>query len=159
MNLSIGAALALLLVGISEAFEGRRVTPSEAMDFLASPEGNGLWLWSGVAILGAASIFVSLSRGGIIAMLLSLAFTTVVLTTRRSLRGRGQLMALIAVAAFACVLYIGFDAVYERLASLAELDKAQGGSLADPPGYRPGLDAVPLAGDRTGDPRHGLSHV
>ncbi len=29
--------------------------------------------------------------------------------------------------AFACILYIGFDAVYDRMATLSDLDKAQGG--------------------------------
>ena len=60
-------------------------------------------------------------------MLAALAFTTLMMVTKRSLWGRAQLMALITLAAFACVLYIGFDAVYERIATLRALDRAEGG--------------------------------
>jgi len=127
MNLSIGAGLALLMVQISEAFHGRPISPSEVTDYLGSPVGRRLWAWGGICVLGAASIFVCLSRGGIIGMLAALAFTTLMMVTKRSLWGRAQLMALITLAAFACVLYIGFDAVYERMATLRALDRAEGG--------------------------------
>jgi len=127
MNLSIGAALALLLVQVSETFDRRWTTAAQVLDYITSPQAKRIWLWSGAAVLGAASIFVCLSRGGIIAMLIAFSFSMVLLAIRRPAQGRGKLMAFIAVAAFACVLYIGFDAVYERLASLDDLNKAQGG--------------------------------
>ncbi|MFZ2148057.1 MAG: O-antigen ligase family protein, partial [Sedimentisphaerales bacterium] len=39
------------------------------------------------------------------------------------------IMVVMALIAFTCVLYIGFDAVYERLASLRDFDKAGGSRL------------------------------
>jgi len=51
------------------------------------------------------------------------------LTSRQSLKGRGWIMVAMALAAFTCVLYIGFDAVYDRLASLGDFHKAESGRL------------------------------
>ena len=60
-------------------------------------------------------------------MLIAGGFTTLILTSRRSLKGRGWIIALMALCAFVCILYIGFDAVYDRLATLRDLHDAQAG--------------------------------
>lgn len=127
MNLSIGAALGLILVKIHEAFTGRKVTPPDVFEFISSPAAKMTWFLTGVAVIGAATIFVSLTRGGMVAMLIAGAFTTLVLSSRGSVKGRGWAMVLMALGAFICVLYIGFDAVYDRLATLRELHEAQSG--------------------------------
>jgi tetratricopeptide (TPR) repeat protein len=127
MNLSIGAALGLILVKIHEAFTRRKVTPPVVFEFISSPAAKMTWFLTGVAVIGAATIFVSLTRGGMVAMLIAGAFTTLVLSSRGSVRGRGWAMVLMALGAFICVLYIGFDAVYDRLATLRELHEAQSG--------------------------------
>lgn len=127
MNLSIGAALGLVLVKIHEAFTGRKVTPPVVFEFISSPAAKMTWFLTGVAVIGAATIFVSLTRGGMVAMLIAGAFTTLVLSSRSSVRGRGWAMVLMALGAFICVLYIGFDAVYDRLATLRDLHEAQSG--------------------------------
>ncbi len=127
MNLSIGACLALLLVRLHEAFAGKKITPPAVFEYFSSPAVKLLWLLVAIIILGTATIFVSLSRGGMVSMLIAGGFTTLILTSRRSLKGRGWIIAIMALCAFACVLYIGFDAVYDRLATLRELHEVEGG--------------------------------
>jgi O-antigen ligase len=126
MNLSIGAALGLIMVKLHEAFTGTKVTPASVLEYLSSPSAKAIWFLVALIILGAASVFVSLTRGGMISMLVAAGFTTLALSSRRSLRGRGWIMVLMALGAFICVLYIGFDAVYDRLATLRALHQYTG---------------------------------
>jgi tetratricopeptide (TPR) repeat protein len=127
MNLSIGAAVARLLIGTCEFLGSRTVESAEVMDFLGSREARPIWGLLAVIVLGVAAIFVSLSRGGIVSLLLAAAFTTCLINFGSSQKGRAKVIVLVVLAAFACILYIGFDAVYDRMATLSELDKAQGG--------------------------------
>ena len=127
MNLSIGAALGLIVIKLHEAFRGKRITPPLVFEYLSSPAARVIWLLLAIVIIGVATVFVSLSRGGVVSMLIAAGFTTLVLTSRRSLKGSSWIMALVALGAFICVLYIGFDAVYDRLATLRELHEAEGG--------------------------------
>ncbi|NQT00582.1 MAG: O-antigen ligase family protein [Planctomycetes bacterium] len=127
MNLSIGAALGLILVKVHETFTGKKVTPPVVFEYLSSPAAKLMWFLLAMIIIGAATIFVSLTRGGMVSMLIAAGFTTLVLSSRQSLKGRGWIMALMALGAFICVLYIGFDAVYDRLATLRNLQDAGSG--------------------------------
>jgi len=129
MNLSIGAALSLLCVKLHEAFAGRRFTPAGIVEFLASKVAKSLWLLVIVMGLCVAAVFISLTRGGMISMLAAIIFTTVLFTSRRSLRSHGWIMAVMALIAFTCILYVGFDAVYDRLASLRDLERVEGGRM------------------------------
>jgi len=126
MNLSIGAALGLIMVKLHEAFTGRKVTPPVVAEYLSSPQARIIWILIFTLILGVSTLFVSLTRGGMISMLIAGAFTTLVISSRQPLKGRGWVMALMALGAFICVLYIGFDAVYDRLATLRELHEYHG---------------------------------
>jgi O-antigen ligase len=126
MNLSIGAALGLIMVKIHEAFTGSKATPTFIVDHLSSPASRMIWLLVAMIIIGVATVFVSLTRGGMISMLIAAGFTTVILSSRRSLRGHSWITVLMALGAFLCVLYVGFDAVYDRLGSLREFNQYQG---------------------------------
>ena len=127
MNLSVGAALGLIFVKIHETFTRKKITAAVVFEYLGSPIAKPIWLLFAMIILGAATIFVSLTRGGMVSMFIAAGFVTLVLSSRRSMKGRGWIMALVALGAFICVLYIGFDAVYDRLASLRDLRQAQSG--------------------------------
>ena len=129
MNLSIGGALALLMVKLREAFADRSKRAPEIFEYLSSGSAKPLWLLIGVMGLGAAAVFVSLTRGGMVSMLIAISFTTLLAASRRSFRSHGWIMVVAALIAFVCVLYIGFDAVYERLASIRDFDKAEAGRL------------------------------
>ena len=89
MNLSIGAALALLLVLVCEAFSQRKVTAAEALEYLRSREGLYVKLLAATIVVGAAAVFLSLTRGGMVSLLAAAVLTTVALCSRRSLRSRG----------------------------------------------------------------------
>ncbi len=127
MNLSVGGTLALMLVKVRQAFAGRRLTPAAVAEYLGSAEGKRVWGFCAVIVAGMATIFASLSRGGVISMMIAGAFTVLIISSRRTLRGPGWAMAVLALAAFICVLYTGFDAVCDRLATLRELHDAEGG--------------------------------
>ncbi len=127
MNLSIGAALALLFVKIHQGFLSGTVTLQNAADYLASRQARLIWGLVAMLIVGLGTVFLSLSRGGVISMLVAATFTTLVLSTTKALRGAGWIIALLALGAFVCVLYLGFDAVYDRLGTLSDLEQAQGG--------------------------------
>ncbi|MCP4263603.1 MAG: hypothetical protein GY774_39765 [Planctomycetes bacterium] len=127
MNLSIGAAIGLIMVKVHRAFTGKKITPLLVFEYLGSPAAMLMWFLVVMIIIGMATVFISLTRGGMVSMFIAAGFTTLTLSSQRSLKGRGWIMALIALGAFVCVLYIGFDAVYDRLASLRELHQAQGG--------------------------------
>ncbi len=127
MNLSIGATLGLVLVSIYEVFAGRKVTTAMVFEYFSSPDSKLIWFLLAMIVLGAATVFISLTRGGMISMLIAAGFITLVLSSRQSMKSRGWIIVLMALAAFICVLYMGFDAVYDRLASLRELHQAEGG--------------------------------
>jgi tetratricopeptide (TPR) repeat protein len=127
MNLSIGATFALVMVRLHEAFAEKKVTPSLAADYFGSSQAKVIWVLVVMIILGATAVFTSLTRGGMVSMFIAAAFTTLILSSRKSLKGRGWIMALLTLGAFICVLYMGFDAVYDRLATLGKLHETQGG--------------------------------
>ncbi len=129
MNLSIGAAIGLLFVLLHEFFTGRKFSSELIAEYFDSENGKRSWFLLLMIVAGTASIMVSLTRGGMVSLLVAGAFTILLITTRQSIRSRGWLMVVMALGAFICVLYIGFDAVYDRLATLRELQDAQGGRL------------------------------
>jgi O-antigen ligase len=127
MSLSMGAALAVILVKVHEVFQGGRTTPAAVAEYLSSSQGGLVWGLSAMIVLGAATIFLSLSCGGMISLMVAGVFTTLVLSFTKSVRGPGWLMAMMALGALIGVLYCGFDGVYERLGALRGLNRAGGG--------------------------------
>ncbi len=127
MNLSMGAALGLLFVCLHEAFSGRHIMPVHIAQYLSSPAGRIVKVLLAMIVLGAATVFISLTRGGMVSMLIAASFTVMMLAWRHSLKGPGWILVVLALGAFVCVLWIGFDQVYDRLATLREFDEAEGG--------------------------------
>ncbi len=128
-NLSIGAAIGLLCVKLHEALAGKKSTPAGVVEYLSSGSARSFWLLLAMMGLCMAAVFISLTRGGVVSMLFAMAFTTLLFTSRRSLRNHAWIMIVMALIAFIVVLYIGFDAVYDRLATFRDLDKAESGRL------------------------------
>ena len=120
MNLSLGAAIGLLLVRISGDFSGKKINLAEVFEYLSGRTAKEFWILAGIIITGSATIFMSLSRGGMISMLVALFFTILLLSSRPRFRKHGRLTATLAIIAFASVIYTSFDSVYERLGSLRE---------------------------------------
>ncbi|NQV35982.1 MAG: O-antigen ligase family protein, partial [Phycisphaeraceae bacterium] len=122
MNLSIGATLGYLCVILYEDFLRRRVTLSMLTQYITLPSTRRLWGLIGIMSLGAVTVFVSLTRGGMVSVIAATTFTTILLVRRQSLRGLGWIMVVMALVTFAGLLYAGFDAVVDRFGSLSELD-------------------------------------
>ena len=120
MNLSIGAALAWVYVSLHEYFAERKLEPSVVYDYLGSRAAKFFWLFVIIVTVGIATIFISLSRGGMVSLLIASVFMTLFLVSRPSLKGRGWIMVIIALGAFACILLVGFDAVYDRYGDLSD---------------------------------------
>ncbi|MBN1972135.1 MAG: O-antigen ligase family protein [Sedimentisphaerales bacterium] len=127
MNLSIGAALGLIFVGIHESFQRKKVTAEAIYDYLSSNSAKSMWFLLVMITIGAATVFVSLTRGGMVSMFIAAVCTTLALSSRHNMKSGGWIIVLISLFAFVCVLYIGFDAVYDRLSSLRNLHEAQAG--------------------------------
>ncbi|NQT03860.1 MAG: hypothetical protein HQ580_17675, partial [Planctomycetes bacterium] len=104
MSLSIGAAFGYLCVKLHEDFIGRKITLTVLANYFNLPSARPLWLLIGIMSLGAATVFFSLTRGGMISVFAAVAFTTLLLARRQSLKGYGWIMVVMALATFACVL-------------------------------------------------------
>lgn len=118
MNLSIGAAIAWVCVKVAKDMQGKAVTVPVTIEYISSPKSKPVWLVLVLIILGIATIFLCLSRGGMLSVLAAACLTALVICSRKSMQGSGWIMALIAFAAFVCILTIGFDSVYDRFSSL-----------------------------------------
>ena len=78
MNLSVGAAMSLILIRIRELSMDVQQDFS-ILGFLRSPEAKSLLLPILTVVLGATAVFISLSRGGIISLLLAGSFITLLM--------------------------------------------------------------------------------
>ena len=129
MNLSIGAALGLLVVELRQASPvSGTLSQSAPVRRIFNPPRRLCLLLVGIA-LAAATVFLSLTRGGVISMLIAGGFTALLLCTRRSMRGHAWIIIVVILVGLPCVLYAGFDAVYDRLASLHDLRSVEAGRL------------------------------
>ncbi|PKL49160.1 MAG: hypothetical protein CVV39_03340 [Planctomycetes bacterium HGW-Planctomycetes-1] len=125
MNLSIGAAAALLLLKLQEDFKNRHTTAANIFEYFDSSQARGLWALAAMISISAAAVFASLTRSGMASMLMAMCVIVLLLAMRKSLRQHGWLVFVIALCAFVCLLYTGFDAVYERFATFSSLDSYQ----------------------------------
>lgn len=116
MNLSIGAALALLLVHAHETrHQSNRRRGSDPRRFL--------WPLIGVISIGAAAIVLTMSRVGAIALLIAGALTGAALSLKRFTSVWGWVLVGASLITFAIVLYVGFDRVYDRIATLSNFEE------------------------------------
>ncbi len=125
MNLSIGAAIALAMLILHREFNKRKTAAAAVFEYFDSSRAKELWLLVAMISMSAAAVFASLTRGGMLSMLIAMSITVLMLSARRTLRQHGWIVVLAALAALVCLLYTGFDTVYERLATLGALDGYQ----------------------------------
>ena len=127
MNLCIGAAIALVCVKLREDFSDKHLSGTVIIEYFGGAKAKLLWLLCAMVAIGVASVFASLTRGGMLSMLVAAGFTGFMLSRRKSLNGSGWIMVVMALIAFSCVLYVGFDAAYDRLATLRDFHEAECG--------------------------------
>ncbi|HEX2474837.1 MAG TPA: O-antigen ligase family protein, partial [Lacipirellulaceae bacterium] len=119
MNLSLGAGIALFLIELHQ--EHRR-------DVRGATWRNSLaqlnWEKYGPLLAGiglcAISVLTSMSRNGAISLFIAAAVIGAALYRRGSLSWRGWMLGAIPLAVLATLLVVGFDVVYERLATLTD---------------------------------------
>ena len=129
MNLSMGAALALLLVKSRESLPGRKLSFSNLSARLADPEFRFVGWLAGVLVVGVVTIFLSMSRGGMISLMIALVLTLLSLSRRRGLRAHVWFIAAIGLLGGLSLLYLGFDKVSDRLATIHNMPDASGGRV------------------------------
>ena len=123
MNLSLGAGLALLLIRMRE--QSQYVAPSLGLRMtLQQCWEMHRWYLAGI-ILCALAVCTSMSRNGVISLILAAAVTGIALYRRGTFGWQGWIVGALPVALFAVLLVFGFDLVYERLATLHHADSFQ----------------------------------
>jgi tetratricopeptide (TPR) repeat protein len=125
MNLSLGAGIALLLIQLHD--ERRHTVQAAAWRASLSRlnwEKHGPIL-AGI-VLCAVAVLTSMSRSGAISLFTATAVIGAALYRRGSLNWRGWLLGAVPLAVLAVLLVVGFDAVYERLATLKDIRAYQG---------------------------------
>lgn len=116
MNLTMGASCGLLLMTLDERNQARRASPGRR---IARRQAGAWRLWLlGLSILaGAATICLSLTRGGMLSLLVSGGITGIRLAMRRGRkRGNGAGMMIGGIIALLSLVYFGFDTVYNHIA-------------------------------------------
>ncbi len=127
MNLSLGAAIALLLVvlqeasttdlGIADLFRSRAGAAARRSAVLAS-----------IIVVSAISVVVSFSRGGIISMVIAALAAAIILTSARKAGNFGWVLGGIGMVVLCLVLYFGFDTIANHF--LAASDREHFGGRA-----------------------------
>ncbi len=123
INLCTGAALGLLL----HTLRRDDIVPEKGSPVSRKPKAGWqmrelknwrAWPPLAVAILGCVTLFLSLSRGGMLSLMVAACLTVLMLGRRRGMKGAAWVLALLLLSAFTCLLYFGFDMICDRLATL-----------------------------------------
>jgi O-antigen ligase/tetratricopeptide (TPR) repeat protein len=110
MNLSMGGAAALLLVHIEAARRRGRSMMWATVK----------WSWLiGIVLIGAATILISLSRGGFVSMLVAAGISIIIILLRRRIL-LGAITIAVLAAASIVAWHFASPAVSQRIASIGE---------------------------------------
>jgi len=126
-NMSIGAALGLLLVYLVRAETSSSGSPRFAWAHMESMDRAIVKSLVLAILLGAIAIFLSGSRGGMFSMVAAFLVTGVLVALRRRRSGLAWVVTVLCLGIFATLLYVGFERACERVASIRDLQKAAGG--------------------------------
>jgi O-antigen ligase/tetratricopeptide (TPR) repeat protein len=122
MNLSIGAALAMMLIHLGEAPRAHR--RAGAASFI--PVSGLVRIYALAIALMAVTVFMSGSRGAMVSLAIAGAITLAVMSTQRGLRRDAWLLGGVALAAGIGVLAFRFEQTYQRIASMSDFDTLNG---------------------------------
>jgi hypothetical protein len=130
VNLGIGAAGALLLIQLDEVLLGKKLR-ARFGDLLRHQD---LWVARFAALfilLAVPAIGFSQTRGGMISTLVAglVVFGLMWWADRRRQESRAAVPALLGLAVVVVGLAIGFEAAFERMGTLSDFDRAQGGRI------------------------------
>jgi O-antigen ligase len=125
MNLSIGAMVGLLLLKIDQTFRRRDYTPAEVFEKLTSAEFRWAWALLAMLVVSVASVFLSLSRGGMLSVAAAGVVVGVLLALRGGARGMGiggWILGVLLVGVFSLIMAGGANLVEGRIARIGNPD-------------------------------------
>jgi O-antigen ligase/tetratricopeptide (TPR) repeat protein len=125
MNLSLGAGIALLLIQLHDD-ERRALRGGTWRDSLAQLNWENYGPLLAGIVLCAISVLTSMSRNGAISLFIAATVIGAALYRRGALNWRGWLLGAVPLAVLALLLVVGFDVVYDRLATLREARAYEG---------------------------------
>ena len=120
-NVSSGAALALLLLTIDDTFHRHDYTPAELFEKLKSRKFVPAYVLAFILSINVASVFLSLSRGGALSIVVSGVVTAVLLAIRGGRRGMGLagwFATVVMLFVFLIVLLTGAEVIEARLKTI-----------------------------------------
>lgn len=136
VNLGVGAAAGLLFVRVNRVLK-KHASPATAWKKLTQErEHAAAWFLAAAVVLGPLAILLSLTRGGVISFLVAGGVVGVLLAWRGGRAGgehsfvgsdKAALVVVLGLLVFVAALLVGFDAIYERVATLGDFDTAQAG--------------------------------
>jgi O-antigen ligase/tetratricopeptide (TPR) repeat protein len=129
MNLSLGAALGLLLMKIEQMIRSRRrESASDEQGFSDVPPI--VWATGAAVVVLGLGAFMSLSRGAILSLVAAGCAATIA-AQRQGMRGRIWVVAPLAWAVVLLVILFGFDTIVGRFAQAVDQsgDQSAGGRL------------------------------
>jgi len=131
MNMTSGAALALLLLALRQVLEAPKGRSGGSAGAMGRRLGPRQWRavigWGMVVVASAAAVVFSLSRGGTLSLLIALGATAVAMAASRRF-SRGVWAVIISVGlVFAIAVYFGVDVVFDRLTTVLHFTKSYDG--------------------------------
>lgn len=118
LNLTIAAGLGLLLIRLAEDRKLAERSGQRSAGISEVFRRHG-WLLIGLG-LQTVAIAASLSRAGMVAMVIAAVVTTMALSRTRALDSRTWTLLVVPPIAFSGMVLLGFGAFYERIDSLQE---------------------------------------
>ena len=119
MVIPLGLAMVLYHASETDRFLDRSWTGRLA-SFISSRRFASLGLWGTMSLVMAGALFMTLSRGGIIAFLLSMTALFLLARMRRGLKKRIGPLAFIGLALLLMIMTAGWDKIEERFEQLGE---------------------------------------
>jgi O-antigen ligase len=125
MNLSLAAGIAFTLIQFRE--QHRSAVTGTSWQYSLTHFGWDTygWLLCGM-VLCAITVLTSMSRNGAISMLVAASVVGASLYRRGALNWRGWLLGAVPLAVLTVLLIVGFDVVYDRLATLQDREAYHG---------------------------------
>lgn len=147
MNLSMGAAMGLFLVKARQTHPYRKLRLGRVFRNFRDREYRFAWWLCAVLAVGILTVSISMSRGGVLAMVAALGVTLVSLSRRQGLGGKQWLAGAAIFLACIGVLYFASEKVSDRLATLYNMhDPTQGRAQIYKDVWQESFPRFPIAG-------------
>lgn len=127
MNLATGATLGLLLMGLKRQIGDRVISFRSLKHHLFRKSSASLLIPLLFVLVAPVLVALSMTRGGVLSLVISGAVVGIVLGLTQSGRGKRTILAILGFLVFLVMLKFGFDRVYDRMATLRDVHETGGG--------------------------------